>query len=64
MSIVVTVVDINEAPHFVFDTNALSYTAEIAEDSVETEILFFTAVDEDSGSNGMITYLPSNLSCE
>lgn len=61
MTVDVTVVDINDnAPRF----DRPTYTANIPENAVTSTILTFVARDEDSTSNGMITYIASNLSSE
>lgn len=54
------VVDINDnAPQFAFDVNTSRYTAEIFENSPASIILELMATDEDSTSNGMITFVRS-----
>ena len=61
MTVNVTVVDINDnAPRF----DSSTYTREISENAIASTIITFVARDEDSTSNGMITYVPSNLSSE
>lgn len=56
----VDVVDINDnAPQFMFDVNTSRYTAEIFENSPAIIILELLATDEDSTSNGMITFVAS-----
>lgn len=57
----VEVIDINDhAPQFVFDANASRYVAEINENSPASFILQLVATDEDSTSNGRITFGPSS----
>lgn len=61
MTVIVTVVDVNDnTPRF----DSPTYTANIPENARTSTIITFLARDEDSTSNGMITYQPSNLSSE
>lgn len=61
-TVMVDVVDVNDhAPEFIFTGND-SYSLEIPENSPFMRFEnFFLASDEDSTSNGMIEFVPSNI---
>lgn len=62
MTLTVNVIDVNDhAPEFIFTGNNSIYSVEIFENSPFQRFTdFFVASDEDSTSNGMIEFVPSN----